>query len=249
MSPDPWRPPGLEHFATLGLRLGMETGALEEERVTWSPSHRIIASEFSGENLFDRLTSDVDYAKLQDEVDALREIADLTNTHIQHEAGRFDLVHPQDRIFGRGSGLIMAAFAFPGGSSRFSDGTAGTYYAARELETAIAETQYHEESTLWGSAPCITEKTVIHAELDATLVDVRQGHPSPPGLYDSEDYRVGQAFGGMVRQFQGHGIVYDAVRHRGGECAAIFRPPALRAATPVQTLFYVWDGTRVSDIR
>lgn len=249
MSPDPWRPPGLEHFAGLGLRLGIEAGALQEERITWSPSHRIIASEFSGENLFDRLTSDVDYAKLQDEVDTLREIADLTNPHIQHEAGRFDLVRPQDRIFGRGSGLIMAAFAFPSGASRFSEGTAGTYYAARELETAVAETRYHEEQTLRGSGPCVTEKTVIHAELHATLVDVRQGRPCPPGLYDSEDYRVGQAFGGMVRQLDGHGLVYDSVRRKGGECAAIFRPPALRAAMAVQTLFYFWDGARVSAVR
>lgn len=249
MTPRPWRPPGLEQLAALGIELGAPGGALVEERVAWTPSHRIIASEYAGENLFDRLTSATAYDRLRDEITALREIADLTSPHAQHEAGRIELVRPEDRLFGPGAGLVMASFAYPARASRFSDGSAGTYYAARALETSVAETRYHEEITLRGSGPCVTEKTVIHAELDADLLDIRAGHPCPPGVYDPDEYGAGQAFGAMVRRLGGYGVVYDSVRHAGGECAAIFRPPALSGARAVRTMQYYWDGTRVFDVR
>ena len=249
MSPSPWEPHGLDELAHLGIRLVAESGSIQQDRIAWSPCHRIIASEFAGENLFDRLTSGLAYNKLQAEVDALREIADLTNAHVQHEAGHFDLVRPQDRIYGHGSGLIMAAFAFPGRPSRFSDGAAGTYYAARDRETAIAETRFHDEQTLRGSGPCVLEKTVIQANVDGTLVDVRHGRPCPPGVYDPDNYSAGQAFGAIVRRLDGHGVAYDSVRTRSGECVGIFRPPALSAAVAVQTLEYAWDGARIAHVR
>ena len=163
--------------------------------------------------------------------------------------GNIELVPLSDRIYGIGSGLIMAAFAFPSRPSRFSDGTNGTYYAAFDLETAIAECRHHDEIFLQGSGPSVLEKTVVHAELDATLVDVRNGHPSPPHIYDPLDYATGQEFGGLVRRLEGFGILYDSVRNRSGECAAIFRPPALRHAQAVQTLYFDWDGTRIVAVR
>ncbi len=208
----------------------------------------MIASEYVGVNLFDRLTSDAAWSR-DDEGRALREIADLTNSHVLHEAGRIELVRPEDRVYGPGSALIMASFAYPARPSRFSDGSSGgTYYAARTLETAIAETRYHETRTLRGSGPCVTEKTVIHAELDGALVDIRAGRARPAGVYDPDDYRTGQLFGGLVRELDGYGIVYDSVRHSTGECVAIFRPSVLHGARAVQTLSYHWDGDRVATV-
>jgi hypothetical protein len=245
MSPSPWRPPGLAAHGALHVALATDTGPLVEERVVWEPSFRVIASEYAGENLFDRLTSNTGYRKLQDDIDALRELADLTNTYIQHEAGRFDLVRPEDRIYGRGAGLIMAAFAFPGRTSRFSDGSAGVYYAANRLETAIVETRYHDEIALGGSGAVVLEKTVIEADLDATLLDLRRGCAVPRGVYDSRDYGAGQSLGALVRSMDGQGIVFDSVRDVEGQCAAIFRPPVLRNARAVQTLLFHWDGARI----
>ena len=249
MTRRPWQPPGLRQLAALGVLLDTRDGPLEEDRVTWSPSHRVIASEYVGVNLFDRLTSELAWPRVDDEARALREIADLTNSHVLHEAGRIEMVRPEDRVYGPGSSLIMASFAFPGRPSRFSDGSSGgTYYAARHLETAIAETRYHEARALRGSGPCVTEKTVIHAELDGTLVDIRAGRARPAGVYDPDDYRAGQMFGALVRELGGYGIVYDSVRHSTGECAGIFRPSVLRGARAVQTLSYHWDGTRVTRV-
>jgi hypothetical protein len=163
--------------------------------------------------------------------------------------GEIELVPPADRIYGTGSGLIMAAFAFPGNPSRFSDGTRGTYYAAYDRLTAVAESRYHDEIVLRGSAPCVLEKTVIEADVDASLVDVRDGQPRPSGIYDSTDYAAGQAFGALVRRLEGFGVLYDSVRQPMGECAAIFRPPALRHAQAAQTLLYEWDGAGIVAVR
>jgi hypothetical protein len=244
-----WRPPGLAALSLLQIDLEINHAALVQTAGTWSPCYRIIASEYAGENLFDRLVDDQPYTDQAGETEALREIADLTNAHTLAEMGLIELVLPQDRAYGRGSGLIMAAFAFPGAVSRFSDGTAGTYYAARDADTAISETRYHAEQYLRGTAPCVTEKTLIEADLDGTFLDVREPHPAPGNIYDPADYTAGQALGSVVRKLQGYGILYDSVRHREGECVAVMRPSVLHQATAVQTLQYVWDGSRVADVR
>jgi hypothetical protein len=245
----PWRPPGLPALSLLQIDLEIDHAALVQTAERWSPCYRIIASEYAGDNLFDRLVEDRPYAEQVDETEALRDIADLTNPHVLAEMGLIELVIPQDRAYGRGSGLIMAAFADAGATSRFSDGTAGTYYAARDMDTAISETRYHAEQFLQGSAPCVTEKTLIEADLDGTFLDVRAPHPAPANMHDAVDHTAGQALGSVVRQLQGYGILYDSVRHREGECVAVMRPPVLHRAMAAQTLQYVWDGTRVVDVR
>jgi hypothetical protein len=238
----PWHPQALGTIggAEIALLLGGVT--LQESRVSWNPCNRIIASEYAGENLFDRITDD------SDEDESLREIADLTNPHVQSQLGHIELVKPEDRIYGPGTGLIMAAFAWPGKPSRFSDGSRGTYYAADSEETAVAETRYHDDLFLAGSAPVVLEKTLLHAVLAATLVDTRLGGPSPPDVYHPTLYQAGQAFGGLVRRLDGHGIVYSSVRRPNGECVAIFRPTALQGAQAVRTLAYEWDGNHVSRV-
>src|SRR5688500_10449690 len=182
----PWIPPALAAVGGAPISVAVAGGALQAERIAWSPSSRIIASEYAGENLFDRLVDDED---LED----LRAIADLTNPHALAEMGAIELVRPEDRIYGPGAGLIMAAFAWPGRPSRFSDGERGTYYAALGEATAVAETVYHDEVFLAGAGPVVLDKTLIEADLAGTLVDVRRGRPAPPDVYDPTDYTAGQA--------------------------------------------------------
>ncbi|MBI2797487.1 MAG: RES family NAD+ phosphorylase [Gemmatimonadetes bacterium] len=224
MANRPWRPGKLASLAPLGLVIAAPGGALQQARVAWSPCHRLIAREYANENLFERLTANTSYAVLGDEVRALREIADLTNG-VRAETG-----------------LIAAAFAFPGRPSRFSDGSRGAYYAARALETAIAEVAYHDARVLRGAGACVIEKSVIEATLDGTLVDIRGGRPAPAGVYHDTDYIVGQRLGGLVRELGGDGIAYDSVRHAGGACAAVFRAEVLRDARAVRTIRFAWDG-------
>ncbi len=220
------------------------SGDLLADTVRWQPSYRVIASEYAGENLFDRFPN-------ADEFEDYRAIADLTSPHALHEMGAIALVADEDRIWGPGSGLIMAAFAWPGRPSRFSDGTRGTYYAASTEETAISETRYHDTRMLAGSGPVVLEKTMIEAELTGTLVDVRTGCPAPRGLDHLTDYSAGQSFGRVVRSCRGDGIVYHSVRHRNdsgaplGDCAAVLRPPVLRNAVASRNIEYHWDGQQI----
>lgn len=224
------------------VSLALDGGELQEAPVTWEPSYRVIASEYAGENLFDRLADG-------DELEDLHAIADLTSRHVLREMGRVDLVRPKDRIYGSGAGLIMTAFAWPGRPSRFSDGMSGTYYAGLTADTAIAETRYHDERFLAGHGPVVLEKTLVHADLSATVADVRAGQPCPTGAYHPTDYAVGQALGGIVRRLEGYGIVYDSVRDLGSECVAVFRPSALRNGVAAQALEYHWDGSRIMRVR
>ena len=241
----PWSPPALAGPLGLPLEVGFAGGgSLEAEDVSWKPSYRIIASEFAGENLFDQLIDD-------EELEDVRAIADLTNPGALAEMGQIELVPPEDRIYGPGAGLIMSAFTWPGLPSRFSDGTRGTYYAAREEETAIRETGYHDEAFLRGAGAVRIEKTLIEAELTGTLVDVRSGRPLSEGLDHPTDYAPGQALGQLVRRLGGDGILYHSVRHRApdgsplGECAAVFRPVVLRDARTARIIQYHWDGERI----
>ncbi len=110
--------------------------------VIWLPCWRIIPSRFPPIDLFERVADPAD-------LEAIVACETLTNDRIRDAVGELQLVPQQDRLSGRGTSHIMAAFTHlnPAGS-RFSDGTFGVFYAAYTLDTAIAETRYHREQFL-----------------------------------------------------------------------------------------------------
>ena len=121
----------------------------------------VLPSRFPPIQLFERVTDPGD-------LEAIFELEGLTNPRLRDKAGDIALVPSQDRIGGPGTSVIMAAFTHlnPNGS-RFSDGTYGAYYAANNLDTAIAETRYHRVQFLSATAQA-------HMELDMRvyLVDL-----------------------------------------------------------------------------
>jgi hypothetical protein len=108
---------------------------IELRRITWLPSWRIIPSRFPPIQLFERVTDPAD-------LEAILAVESLTNPRLRDEVGEINLVPQEDRVSGPGASIIMAAFTHlnPQGS-RFSDGTYGVFYAARDMDTAIAETR------------------------------------------------------------------------------------------------------------
>jgi hypothetical protein len=212
-------------------------GALRARRTRWHPAHRLIPSRFPPVGLFDRV------ARAED-LDAVYAIEALTNDRVREEAGVLSLVPLEERISGPGTTPIMAAFTHvnPEGS-RFSDGTYGVYYCARELETALAEVRHHQERFLrrTNEGAIRLEMRLYLADLDASLVDVRMR----PELHHPHDYPPAQAVGVALRGANRDGILYRSVRHRGGLCAAVFRPRALTRCRQSRHYALHFDGARI----
>lgn len=212
--------------------------------VHWPSCYRVIPSRFPPIQLFERVADPGD-------LEAVFAIEALTNDRIRDEVGALTLVASEDRVTGAGAGYVMAAFTHvsPIGG-RFTDGTFGAYYAARDLPTAIDETVYHRECFLRATreAPIELEMRVLRARLEADLHDLRGLRQDHSEVYHPDDYSASQAFARKARAAGGWGIVYDSVRRAGGECAAVLRPRALSRCQQAQHLGYFWDGERITTI-
>jgi hypothetical protein len=217
---------------------------LATRRVAWKPCWRIVPSRYPPIDLFERIAPPEDW-------EALAAVESLTNPRIREEIGEIALVAPEDRITGPGASIIMAAFTHlnPAGS-RFSDGSYGALYAARRIETAIAETRHHRERFLGATAEPRMELDMRAYALDlkGLLHDLRGRQAELTHVYDPSDYGASQRLARELRRAGSNGIVYDSVRHEGGQCAAGFRPRLFANARQERHLCYVWDGTRIREV-
>lgn len=210
----------------------------------WQPCYRIISSRFPPIGLFDKVADPAD-------LDAVFAIEAMTNDRLRDEAGELSLVPPEDRMSGPGTSSIMAAFTHlnPGGD-RFTDGTFGVFYVSRTLPTAIAETTYHRTRFLAATSEPAQEidMRVYAVDLVADLRDIRGLRESHPFYYHSTNYAGSQQLAVELRAEDSDGIVYESVRDREGECAAVFRPRLLSNCRQERHLCYVWDGTAIVTI-
>ena len=208
----------------------------------WKPSYRLIASRFPAVSLYDDIADPAD-------LEVVFAIEALTNPRMRDQLGQLQLVPPEERLSGAGSTPIMAAFTHlnPEGS-RFSDGSYGVYYAAMDLDTAVAEVSHHRALFLsrTAEAPIDIDLRLITAALDAPLHDLRRLRASMPALYDPVDYGAGQSLGRRLRDAGSWGVLYHSVRHRGGLCAGLFRPRALQPAKEAAHIALHWDGARIT---
>jgi hypothetical protein len=202
---------------------------------------RIIPSVFPPINFFEDLVD-------ASEMEALWEIESLTNERLRQEAGDIFLVPTPDRVCGAGSSIVMAAFTHIGRASRFTDGSYGVYYAGFSQETAIRETIYHRERFLSATneEACEVTMRLYEGIITKPLHDIRLS--TFDSLHHPEDYAPSQLFGKDLRATKAWGIVYNSVRHEGGHCVAIFRPPAISNPKPISHFRYVWNGEKVIDI-
>ena len=213
-------------------------------RVHWKKSARIVSSRFPTVTLFDQVADPAD-------LDSAFLFESVTNPRVKQEVGLLSLVPRKDRLSGPGTTPVMAAFTHPNiAGTRFSDGSYGVYYAAGDLDTAIAETVFHRERYLKAShAPAVNlEMRVYYAEIQARLHDLRGLQSKRFDIYDPDPTRYGpaQRLGRMLRDRDSFGIAYDSVRRQGGECVAILRPPAVAPVRQGPHLCYHYDGERIA---
>ena len=208
----------------------------------WKTCHRLIASRYPTVALYDAIADPAD-------LEAVFAIEALTNPRLRNELGQLQLVPPDERISGPGSTPVMAAFTHlnPEGS-RFSDGSWGVYYAAHDLDTAIAEVSHHRGVFLSRTAEAAidVDLRLITATLEAPLHDLRALRRARPRIYDPQHYGAAQALGRQLRAAGSWGVVYHSVRHAGGLCAGLFRPRALKAVREAAHIALHWDGSRIT---
>lgn len=210
-------------------------------RIRWAPSYRLVPSRFPPVGLFDRVARPED-------LEFVLAAEQLTNDRLRDEVGELRLVPAEDRITGPGTTPIMAAFTHlnPEGS-RFSDGTYGVYYAAREMATAAAETAHHREIFLarTAEAPGEIDMRSYLADIRADLVELRRYGRRKPDLMHPDSYAASQAFARAQRAKGAGGIVYDSVRHAGGQCVAVFRPTLVAPCKQGPHICFIWNGKAI----
>jgi hypothetical protein len=150
------------------------------------------------------------------------------------------------------SSVVMAAFCHPReGGSRFSTGARGAWYAARTIETALAESVYHRTRELQevGGFDTRVQLRVYVADFSARFHDLRGARRSRAELYDPDSYAASQRFGSEVLAAGGNGIVYESVRHPIGECLACFRPALVRNVRAGGHYELRWSGHPEPQVR
>ena len=219
--------------------------AVPEVLLRWKKAARLIPSRFPVAGLLDRVAD-------AEDLDAVFELEGWTNDRISAELGVLHCVPRDEWVSGQPmSSVIMAAYCHPKpGGGRFSDERRGAWYAARAVETALAETIHHRtrEIAEVGTFDVTVQMRLYWADFAAPFHDVRPQPPASP-LYDPDDYTVSQRFARKRMQEGANGIVYRSVRHAGGECLACFRPALVRNVRVGGHFEYRWEGTPEPRVR
>lgn len=215
-------------------------GPVRETEIDWR-AFRIVPSRFPPVGAWDRIAAPGDFA-------ALAEIEGLTNPRIREALAVLAAVPRERWVSGPGTTPVMAAFTHlnPEGS-RFSDGTYGVFYAAREVETAIRETVYHRERFLARTQepPQRIQMGCYGTSVSRSFSDIRGGHPA---LHDPDSYVASQLFARELRSSNSNGVAYDSARKTGGQCVAAFWPDCVGPCTQGKHYEYHWDGLGISRV-
>jgi RES domain len=217
---------------------------LQIRRVRWQQACRIVPTRYPAISLYDRVADAADF-------DALYALEAMSNERLRDELGQIERVPRADRIFGLGSGPIMAAFTHVNvQGSRFSAGQYGVFYAARQRSTAVAETRYHHGRFLASTkeAAMHLPMRLYHVAVDAKLHDLRPDHSVPAAVYDSSNYSAPQALGAQLLAAGSAGVAYRSVRHEKGQCVGLFKPKGASGCVHAAYLLYAWDGQGISDV-
>lgn len=227
--------------------VSLDPASVPTSAIDWLGAVRIIRSLFPPIDLFEDIADPADWPLL---ISAEMK----TNPRLMESIGNLDLVPPERRVSGPGAGYLMAPFTHVSTDrpSRFSDGTYGVLYAAKEFETAVFETIHHHGRFMAATseAPGWTSQfREIVLDISATLHDVRGDDPAHTPLRDPDDYTEPQALGRALRAQGSDGVAYPSVRRPGGECAGLFWPDVAAIPRQGRHLDYHWDGSRVDLVR
>lgn len=224
--------------------MGPAAADLAVRRIRWPDACRIVPTRHPSENLFDRVADAADF-------DALYALEAMSNERARDELGEIERVPHDQRRFGPGSGPIMAAFTHVNTEgSRFSAGEWGMFYAAKERDTAVAETRFHHARFLAAThePPLHLPMRLLTVAIDAKLHDLRPPGAVAAAVFDANDYTASRALGAQLRAAGSEGVVYRSVRAPGGQCTGLFTPRGASRCVHAAVLLYAWDGQGFTDV-
>lgn len=185
------------------------------------PSYRLIPSRFPPVGLFDTIATVAD-------AEAVMELAGWTNNRLI--AGRISRLPKDQWVYGRpNSSVIMASFLHvAAGGMRFNGPELGAWYAAKEIETVIAEIAHHlrrEAIARREHSMSRTYRTYSAELLGSDYQNICELRSKHPDIHRGDSYAASQAFGESVRSSSRSGIIFDSVRRAGGTNVLCFIPP------------------------
>jgi RES domain-containing protein len=145
--------------------------------------------------------------------------------------------------------FVNAAFAYwrPREANRFNDAGFGAWYAALEVQTALAEVTFHigRELARVGDWNATVDWAEMWAGFAGDFVDLR-GLTPPPACLDPDPARGYPAGNDLARQARGeglNGIIYPSVRAAGGTCLVALWPHAVQSVRAGAVWRTRWAGT------
>lgn len=220
---------------------------LPQKRFREKTAYRLINSKFPPIDIFDDVASN-------DEFEALFRLQAKTNPRLLDEVGHIRLVKPEQRPFGiTGCNYALAPFTHINSlGSRFSRGEFGILYAAETMDTALAETHYHQQRYFQTQVRGLKYDRIIMRGLklkfSATLFNICSPKIAQYGWYDALDYTAARAFGDAVKHADKDGIWYESVRKSRHSCYALFSPHLVKSVVQTQHYEFVWNGERIDAV-
>lgn len=194
--------------------------------------------------LRDPSLGDLPRARLEAIAADLAEIEGATSSRLTLEAASASLF-PRGRPH---AGFVNAAFAYsrPREPNRFSPAGRGAWYAALEVETALAEVTFHLTRSLRqaGAFDAVVEWTELWSSVAGEFVDLRAAAPKPPCLDPDPavGYPAGVALAEEARAAGLNGIVYPSARRPGGTCIVALWPHAVQSVAQGAVWRTSWRG-------
>lgn len=204
-------------------------------------SYRLVNSKFPPISLFDDVASAAEF-------ESLYALQALTNPRLKNEVGDLELIPQTEIPFGiSGCSYATAPFTHvnPDGS-RFSNGSFGILYLADNMETALAEVKYHQQ-TYWSNIPDLRYERFVFRGLiclfdEAKILDGLT-IPLNDAIYAPDDYTASRALGHVIKTSKNTGIRYHSVRKPGAVCWGLMSPRPVKSIKQAAHYEMVWNGT------
>ena len=198
--------------------------------VRWDDTHRLIHNRYAqtDEPLLTQLLGDD--ATSPDSA-ALVDLAGATNSRLRAQQHVGQGIAADELVFGVPHWrVINSAFTYASPSgSRFNGPDRGAWYAAVDVETALAEVNFHKTVELaetdWWTLTVDYQDYL--SDIHAPLHDLRSTDARAIACLDADSYVAGQTLAAELLADGSIGIAYPSVRHDASDAVACFRPAAV----------------------